>query len=89
MTMDEADKLVRAVTPLSGSFYKDGDKIVKIWSAKVDPNEGEIKLSDGYLTPIDYEIEDSMQKAIKRLIDIILSLIVLIVFLPIWIIVAI
>ncbi|HBB28921.1 MAG TPA: sugar transferase, partial [Clostridiales bacterium] len=29
-----------------------------------------------------------MQKAIKRLIDIVISLIVLIVFLPIWIIVA-
>ena len=58
MTMGEADKLVRAVThPYPGAFYKDGDKIVKIWSAKVDPNEGEIKLSDGYLTPIDYEIE--------------------------------
>ena len=58
MTMDEADKLVRAVThPYPGAFYKDEDKIVKIWSAKVDPNEGEIKLSDGYLTLIDYEIE--------------------------------
>lgn len=58
MTMDEADKLIRAVTnPYPGTFYKDGDKVVRIWSAKVDPNKGEIKLSDGYLTPIDYEIE--------------------------------
>lgn len=58
MTMGEADKLVRAVThPYPGAFYKDEDKIIRIWSAKVDPNEGEIKLSDGYLTPIDYEIE--------------------------------
>jgi methionyl-tRNA formyltransferase len=58
MTMDEADKLVRAVThPYPGVFYKDGDKTVRIWSAKVDPNEGKIKLSDGYLTPIDYKIE--------------------------------
>jgi methionyl-tRNA formyltransferase len=58
MTMDEADKLVRAVThPYPGAFYKDGDKIIRIWSAKVDPTEGEIKLSDGYLTPIHYEIE--------------------------------
>lgn len=58
MTMDEADKLVRAVThPYPGAFYKDGDKVIKIWSAKVDTNEGEIKLSDGYLIPIDYEIE--------------------------------
>lgn len=58
MTMDEADKLVRAVThPYPGAFYKDGEKTVKIWAANVDTNEGEIKLSDGYLTPIDYEIE--------------------------------
>lgn len=58
MTMDEADKLVRAVThPYPGSFYIVGDKIVRIWSAKVNPNEGAIKLRDGYLTPIVYEIE--------------------------------
>lgn len=58
MTMDEADKLVRAVThPYPGAFYKDGDIVIRIWSAKVDLNEGKIKLSDGYLTPIDYEIE--------------------------------
>lgn len=59
MTMDEADKLVRAVThPYPGAFYKDGDKIITIWSANVDPNVGVIKLSDGYLTPVDYEIEE-------------------------------
>jgi len=58
MTMDEADKLVRAVThPYPGAFYKDGDKIIRIWSAKADANKGEIKLKDGYLTPINYEIE--------------------------------
>lgn len=58
MSMDEADKLVRAVThPYPGAFYKDGDKVVRIWSAKVDNRQGEIKLRDGYLTPIDYEIE--------------------------------
>ncbi|QUI25013.1 methionyl-tRNA formyltransferase [Vallitalea pronyensis] len=58
MKMDEADKLVRAVThPYPGAFYKDRDKVIRIWSAKVDPDEGEIKLSDGYLTPIDYENE--------------------------------
>ncbi len=58
MTMDEADKLVRAVThPYPGTFFKDGDILIKIWSAKVNPNEGEIKLSDGYLILIDYEIE--------------------------------
>lgn len=58
MTMDEADKLVRAVTyPYPGAFYRDGDKIIRIWSAKTDANEGEIKLKDGYLTPTKYEIE--------------------------------
>ncbi len=59
MKMDEADKLVRAVThPYPGAFYKDGDKVIKIWSANIDPDEGEIKLCDGYLTPIDYEVEE-------------------------------
>lgn len=58
MTMDEADKLVRAVThPYPGAFYNNGDKVLRIWSAKIDANKGEIKLKDGYLNPIDYEIE--------------------------------
>jgi len=58
MTMDEARKLVRAVThPYPGAFYKIGDKLIRIWAAKVDRYEGKIKLSDGYLTPIDFEIE--------------------------------
>lgn len=58
MTMDEVDKLVRAVThPYPGSFYKDGEKTIRIWAAKTAKNEGEIKLSDGYLIPIDYVIE--------------------------------
>lgn len=58
MTMDEADKLVRAVThPYPGAFYKDKDKTMRIWSAKTDKNDGGIKLSDGYLIPIDYEVE--------------------------------
>lgn len=60
MTMDEAEKLVRAVThPYPGAFYKDGDKIIRIWSAKTDADKGKIKLKDGYLTPIDYQIESS------------------------------
>jgi len=58
MTMDETDKLVRAVThPYPGAFYKDRDKVIRIWSITTDKNQGEIKLSDGYLTPVDYEIE--------------------------------
>ncbi|HHU75017.1 MAG TPA: methionyl-tRNA formyltransferase [Clostridiales bacterium] len=60
MTMDEADQLVRAVThPYPGAFYKDGNKVIRIWSARTDVNKGIIKLKDGYLIPIDYEIEDS------------------------------
>lgn len=59
MTIDEADKLIRAVThPYPGAFYKDGDKTVRIWSATADVNKGEIKLKDGFLIPIDYEIEE-------------------------------
>ncbi|HBB28920.1 MAG TPA: methionyl-tRNA formyltransferase [Clostridiales bacterium] len=59
MTMDEADKLVRAVThPYPGAFYKDGDKVIRIWSAKVNAKQGEFKLSDGYLIPIDFKIEE-------------------------------
>lgn len=58
MTMDEADKLVRAVThPYPGAFYKDGDKSYRIWSAKTNKDDGAIKLIDGYLIPVDYEVE--------------------------------
>lgn len=58
MTMDEADKLVRAVThPYPGAFYNDGDKIIRIWSAETNKNEGKIKLIDGFLIPIEYEFE--------------------------------
>ncbi|WP_153724707.1 formyltransferase family protein [Heliorestis convoluta] len=58
MTMDEADKLVRAVThPYPGAFFKVNDKTMRIWSATTYKDEGEIKLRDGYLVPIDYEIE--------------------------------
>lgn len=58
MTMDEADRLVRATThPYPGAFYNDGNKIIRIWSARTDISKGEIKLKDGYLTPINFEIE--------------------------------
>jgi methionyl-tRNA formyltransferase len=58
MTMMEADRLVRGVThPYPGAFYKDGNKTIRIWSAKTNPDIGEIQLSDGYLIPVDYEIE--------------------------------
>ena len=50
--------MVRAVTrPYPGAFYRDGERIIRIWSAEVNKDEGMIRLRDGYLTPIDYEIE--------------------------------
>lgn len=58
MTMVEVDKLVRAVThPYPGAFYKDEDKAYRIWSVKTNKEDGPIKLVDGYLIPIDYEVE--------------------------------
>lgn len=58
MTMKEADTLVRAVThPYPGAFYKYKDKTIRIWKAETNKDQGEIRLSDGYLTPIEYEIE--------------------------------
>ncbi|CDO03680.1 Bifunctional polymyxin resistance protein ArnA [Oceanobacillus picturae] len=58
MTMEEADNLVRAVThPYPGAFYINEKNTFRIWSAKTQKNGGTIKLNDGYLTPIDYEIE--------------------------------
>ncbi|GLI56911.1 methionyl-tRNA formyltransferase [Propionigenium maris DSM 9537] len=58
MTMDEAEKLVRAVThPYPGAFYVKDNKKTIIWSAKVDKENGSIKLVDGYLEPIDFEVE--------------------------------
>ncbi len=60
MTMEDAEKLVRAVThPYPGAFYNGGTKIIRIWSAKTDASEveGAIKLSDGYLILVEYEIE--------------------------------
>lgn len=59
MTIIEADRLVRAVTkPYPGAFYKYPDKQIRIWSAKTDKKNGEIRLKDGYLTPVNYEIEE-------------------------------
>jgi methionyl-tRNA formyltransferase len=57
MTMDEAHTLIRATThPYPGAFFiKDNNKIV-IWSALKNKNTGDIKLKDGYLELIDYEV---------------------------------
>lgn len=56
MTAEEAERLIRAVThPYPGAFYiKDGQKMI-IWSAEI-ADDGIIKLRDGAIKPIDYEI---------------------------------
>lgn len=59
MTMQEAERLVRAVThPYPGAFYIKDDKKMTIWKAKVqtEAEENGIKLADGYLIPIEYEV---------------------------------
>jgi methionyl-tRNA formyltransferase len=57
MTMDDAHTLIRATThPYPGAFFiKDNNKFV-IWSASKNKNTGDIKLKDGYLELIDYEV---------------------------------
>lgn len=57
MTMDDAHILIRATThPYPGAFFiKDNSKII-IWSASKNKNTGDIKLKDGYLELIDYEV---------------------------------
>lgn len=58
MTMLEADRMVRAVTrPYPGAFYREGDRTLRIWSARVSPEAGRIRLRDGWLEPVDFELE--------------------------------
>lgn len=58
MTMLEADRMVRAVTrPYPGAFYQEGDHVLRIWSARVSPEEGRIRLRDGWLEPVEFEKE--------------------------------
>lgn len=60
MTMQQAERMVRAVThPYPGAFLRHGEQVLRIWSAKVDPESGAIRLKDGYLTPIEYEVEEN------------------------------
>lgn len=59
MTMEEADRMVRAVThPYPGAFYREGEKVLRIWAAKTCANSGRIPLADGYLEPTDWEEEE-------------------------------
>jgi methionyl-tRNA formyltransferase len=58
MTVEEAERLVRAVTkPYPGAFYIEGKKKTIIWSAKIDKFKGQIRFKDGYLNPVDYDVE--------------------------------
>lgn len=58
MTMLEADRMVRAVThPYPGAFYRGKDGVLRIWSAKASPDQGLIRLLDGWLEPVDFEME--------------------------------
>ena len=54
--------MVRAVThPYPGAFYRFEDQVMRIWAARVQSESGgdrnAIKLADGYLVPVDFEIE--------------------------------
>ena len=65
MTMEEADRMVRAVTrPYPGAFYECGREKMIIWKAEVsrDFAEGAIKLADGYLLPLEYEMAEKEGK---------------------------
>lgn len=64
MTMQEADRMVRAVThPYPGAFYWEGNKKVVIWSAQMtaEPCEMGFQLADGYLKPMEYEKKEENQ----------------------------
>jgi methionyl-tRNA formyltransferase len=64
MTIDEAERLVRAVThPYPGAFYYEKEKKVTVWSAEVSdhPQENNLKLKDGYLNFLEYEIESCVK----------------------------
>ena len=57
MTMDEAHTLVRATThPYPGAFFLTNDSKIIIWNAIKNKLNGDIKLKDGYLQLVDYEV---------------------------------
>ena len=60
MTCEEADRLIRAVThPYPGAFYKKDGKKYIIWKADFSKENGMFKIKDGYINPIDYEVEEN------------------------------
>jgi methionyl-tRNA formyltransferase len=59
MTMVEAHRMVRAVThPYPGAFYRTEEGTIRIWSARVSPDEKGLPLKDGFLIPVDFEREE-------------------------------
>ena len=57
MTTDEAHTLIRATThPYPGAFFIRNKSKVVIWSGSKNRNFGDIKLKDGYIVLIDYEV---------------------------------
>ena len=59
MTMEEADRMVRAVThPYPGAFFVADGKRTIIWSATVGKSDksSAFKLADGYLYPEEYDV---------------------------------
>lgn len=57
MSMNEAHAMVRALThPYPGAFFLTNKRKIIIWNAKKNELEGDIKLKDGYLQLIDYEV---------------------------------
>ena len=57
MTMDEAHTLVRATThPYPGAFFLTNDSKIIIWNAIKNKLNGDIKLNDGFLQLVDYEV---------------------------------
>jgi methionyl-tRNA formyltransferase len=60
MTMAEADRLVRAVTrPYPGAFYRTGNSTLRVWASITSdaPKDIAIRLRDGFLIPLEYEVE--------------------------------
>jgi len=59
MTMEEAGRMVRAVThPYPGAFFREEGRTIRIWSARTSPAGGRVRLKDGWLEPLDFEIEE-------------------------------
>ena len=58
MTMLEASRLVRAVThPYPGAFFREANRVLRIWSAATSNDGGAIPLRDGFLVPVEFEWE--------------------------------